>query len=90
VIIGVSKDSVSSHEKFKTKYDLNFLLASDENGAACEAYGVWVEKNMYGKKYMGIQRATFLINTEGKLAAIWPKAKTTGHAAEVLAEAKKL
>lgn len=90
VIIGVSKDSVARHEKFKAKYELNFMLASDETTHTCEDYGVWVEKNMYGKKYMGIARATFLIDKRGTIAAMWPKVKIEGHAAEVLAEAKKL
>ena len=90
VIIGISKDSVTSHDKFKTKYELNFTLASDEGNDTCERYGVWVEKNMYGKKYMGIQRATFLIDQTGKLARIWPKVKVAGHVAEVLEAAKAL
>lgn len=90
VVIGVSKDSPASHDKFKNKFELNFLLASDESGAVCGDYGVWVEKNMYGKKYMGIQRATFLINTGGKIAGVWPKVKIEGHAADVLASAQKL
>lgn len=89
-VIGVSKDSVESHCKFRDKYGYSILLASDEDGKACEAYGVWVEKNMYGKKYMGIERTTFLINKEGKIAHIWRKVKVDGHAKEVLAEAKKL
>ena len=82
-IVGVSKCSVAKHDKFKAKYDLNFPLLSDENGSMCEDYGVWVEKNMYGKKYMGIQRATFLIDEDGKIAAIWPKVKVPGHVDEV-------
>ncbi len=86
VIIGVSKDSVASHCKFIAKHDLPFLLASDEDGEACEAYRVWVEKNMYGKKYMGIQRATFLINGQGKFTRVWPKVSVKGHVEEVLAE----
>lgn len=90
VIIGISKDSIASHDKFKAKHELNFALASDEDGDVCERYGVWVEKNMYGKKYMGIQRATFLIDKEGKLARIWPKVKVDGHVAEVLKAAKGL
>ena len=89
-IIGVSKDSPKSHDKFKGKFELNFMLASDLTGKVCEDYGVWVEKNMYGKKYMGIQRATFLIDKQGKIAAIWPKVKIEGHAADVLAKAKAL
>lgn len=90
IIIGVSKDSVASHEKFKTKHCLPFALASDGDGTVCEAYGVWVEKSMYGKKYMGIQRATFLIDGAGKLAAVWPKVSVTGHADEVLAAVQAL
>ncbi|MBN8543242.1 MAG: thioredoxin-dependent thiol peroxidase [Alphaproteobacteria bacterium] len=90
VIIGVSKDPVKSHDKFKTKYCLPFTLASDEDGSVCEAYGVWVEKSMYGKKYMGIQRATFLIDKKGSVAAVWPKVSVTGHAAEVLKTAESL
>tara|TARA_R110001592_G_scaffold20926_22_gene84854 strand:+ start:11222 stop:11683 length:462 start_codon:yes stop_codon:yes gene_type:complete len=82
-IIGISKCSVAKHDKFKTKYDLNFPLASDEHGAVCESYGVWKEKNMYGKKYMGIERSTFLIDEHGKIAAIWRKVKVENHIEEV-------
>lgn len=89
-IIGISKDSVASHDKFKSKHELNFILASDEEGDVCERYGVWVEKNMYGKKYMGIQRATFLIDAQGKIARIWPKVKVPGHVQEVLEAAQGL
>lgn len=89
-IIGLSADSVASHDKFKKKYDLGFTLASDEAKAALEAYGVWVEKSMYGKKYMGIERTTVLIDTAGKVAAIWNKVKVDGHAEEVLAAARSL
>ena len=78
-IIGISKCSVAKHDKFKTKHYLNFPLISDENGTMCEDYGTWVEKNMYGKKYMGIQRATFLINEIGTISHIWPKVKVKGH-----------
>ncbi|MBP5856954.1 thioredoxin-dependent thiol peroxidase [Marivibrio halodurans] len=78
-IIGVSRDSVAKHEKFKAKHDLNFPLAADEDGTVCEAYGVWVEKNMYGRKSMGIERSTFLIDPEGKIAKIWRKVKVPGH-----------
>lgn len=85
VVIGVSKDSVSSHDKFTAKYGLKVQLASDPEGAACEAYGVWVEKNMYGRKYMGIERATFLIGKTGRIEQIWRKVKVKGHADEVLA-----
>lgn len=87
-ILGVSKDTLAKHEKFKAKHCLPFDLASDEEGDLCESYGVWVEKNMYGKKYMGIQRATFLIDENGKFAAIWPKVSVKGHVEEVLAAAK--
>lgn len=89
-IIGVSKDSPKSHDKFKGKFELNFMLASDLTGKVCEDYGVWVEKNMYGKKYMGIQRATFLIDKKGRIAHIWPKVKIDGHAADVLEKVKAL
>lgn len=90
VVIGVSKDSIKSHEKFRDKYCLPFALASDEDGKTCEAYGVWVEKSMYGKKYMGIERATFLIDKTGTLRQIWRKVKVDGHVVEVLAAAKTL
>lgn len=89
VVLGISKDSVKSHDKFKDKYCLPFELLSDEDGKICEAYGTWVEKSMYGKTYMGIQRDTFLIDAEGKIAQIWRKVKPDGHPAEVLTEAKK-
>jgi peroxiredoxin Q/BCP len=89
-IVGVSRDSVASHDKFKKKFDLSFLLASDEDGKVCQAYGVWVEKSMYGKKYMGIERATFLINAKGVIRNIWRKVKANGHAAEVLKAAEAL
>jgi len=85
-IIGISKDSVTKHDKFKTKYNLQFPLASDEHGTTCEDYGVWKEKNMYGKKYMGIERSTFLIDENGKIAAIWRKVKVPGHVEAVQAE----
>jgi len=84
VIIGISKDSVNSHDKFKSKYELPFTLASDEELQACNDYGVWVEKSMYGRKYMGIERSTFLISPEGKIQNIWRKVKVKGHADEVL------
>jgi thioredoxin-dependent peroxiredoxin len=88
-IIGVSADSVASHDKFKKKYDLGFSLASDESKAMLEAYGVWLEKSMYGKKYMGIERTTVLIGADGKIKQIWNKVKVPGHADEVLAAAQK-
>lgn len=84
VIIGVSKDSVTSHDKFKKKYDLPFSLASDENSDVCERYGVWVEKSMYGRKYMGIERTTFLIDEAGIVRQAWSKVKVPGHGAAVL------
>ena len=89
VIIGISKDSVKSHDKFKAKYCLSFPLASDEDTAICQKYGVWVEKSMYGKKYMGIDRVTFLINPNGKIAHIWEKVSVNGHASDVLAKVKE-
>ena len=85
IILGVSKDSPSKHDKFKSKYDLPFTLISDEDGAICEAYCTWVEKKMYGRTYMGIQRATFLIDSNGKIAEIWPKVKVKEHNDEVKA-----
>ncbi|MEJ2016575.1 MAG: thioredoxin-dependent thiol peroxidase [Limibacillus sp.] len=89
-IIGVSKDSVAKHDKFKAKHELPFTLASDEDGSVCEAYGTWVEKSMYGRKYMGIDRATFLIGHDGKIAQIWRKVKVPGHVDEVLAAARQI
>ncbi|MDH5722259.1 MAG: thioredoxin-dependent thiol peroxidase [Alphaproteobacteria bacterium] len=82
-IIGLSKCSVKKHDKFKEKYKLNFPLASDENGSACEEYGAWVEKSMYGRKYMGIERSTFLIDEDGIIAKIWRKVKVPGHVEDV-------
>lgn len=89
-LLGVSKDSLASHAKFTAKYDLSVPLASDPDGAMIEAYGSWVEKNMYGRKYMGIERSTFLIDASGKLARIWRKVKVPGHAAQVLEAAQAL
>ena len=89
-VIGVSRDSVASHDKFKSKYGLPFALASDLDGKVCEAYGTWVEKSMYGRKYMGIDRATFLIERDGTIARIWRKVKVPGHAEAVLAAAREL
>jgi thioredoxin-dependent peroxiredoxin len=89
-IVGVSKDSVASHDKFKTKFKLPFPLASDEDGKVCEAYDTWVEKSMYGKTYMGIERSTFLIDETGVIRNIWRKVKADGHAAEVLKAAEAL
>lgn len=89
-VIGVSKDSVSSHGKFSGKLCLPFSLASDETTTVCEDYGVWVEKNMYGKKYMGIERATFLIDGKGVIRQVWRKVKVEGHVTEVLGAAQAL
>jgi peroxiredoxin Q/BCP len=90
LIVGVSKDDLNSHKKFKAKYCLDFDLASDNNSDTCEKYGVWVEKSMFGKKYMGVERSTFLIDKQGKIAYIWPKVSVTNHAEEVLEQLKKL
>jgi thioredoxin-dependent peroxiredoxin len=89
-VIGVSKDSVASHDKFKKKHALSVILASDPEGQVIESYGSWVEKSMYGRKYMGIDRSTFLIDGKGKLAKIWRKVKVPGHVEEVLAVTKSL
>ncbi|WP_373235695.1 thioredoxin-dependent thiol peroxidase [Cohaesibacter celericrescens] len=83
-IIGISPDSVKKHDNFIAKHDLSILLAADVEKSVCETYGVWVEKKMYGKTYMGVERSTFLIDQNGKLARIWPKVKVKGHATEVL------
>jgi peroxiredoxin Q/BCP len=88
VIIGISKDSVSSHDKFAAKYGLRLQLASDPDAKAIARYGVWVEKSMYGRKYMGIERATFLLGRDGRIKQIWRKVKVKGHADEVLAKVK--
>lgn len=90
VVIGISPDSVASHKKFRAKHDLTVQLVADEEKKVAMAYGVWVEKSMYGKKYMGVERATFLINKAGKIARIWRKVKVAGHAEDVLAVAKAL
>jgi thioredoxin-dependent peroxiredoxin len=90
VVIGVSKDSTKSHAKFRAKHKLDVELGSDESGVVCEAYGVWVEKSMYGRNYMGIERSTFLIGADGKIAQIWRKVKVADHAKQVLAVAKSL
>ena len=87
-VIGISKDPPAKHDRFKAKYDLNFTLASDEDGKVVEAYGVWVEKNLYGRKYMGIERTTFLIDEKGKVQAVWRKVKVNGHVEAVLEAAQ--
>ena len=88
-VVGVSKDSLRKHENFRAKHELTVELISDENGELCEAFGVWVEKQMYGKTYMGIQRSTFLFNPDGKLLFSWPKVKLATHAEDVLNELKQ-
>jgi peroxiredoxin Q/BCP len=85
VVLGVSPDDVASHEKFQKKFNLPFALLADTDHAVADAYGVWKEKSMYGKKYMGIERTTFIINGKGKIAKIFPKVKVEEHHAEVLA-----
>ena len=88
-VVGLSKDGVASHDKFKAKHGLPFPLASDEDGQVVEAYGSWVEKNMYGKTYMGIDRSTFLIGPDGTLRKVWRKVKVPGHVDAVLAAARE-
>jgi peroxiredoxin Q/BCP len=89
-ILGISKDSPKAHGKFTEKYDLKVPLATDADGSVCEAFGTWIEKSMYGRKYMGIDRATFLIDQGGTIARVWRKVKVPGHAEEVLAAAAAL
>lgn len=89
-IIGISTDSVSSHDKFKKKHGLELALGADEERQVVEAYGVWTEKSMYGRKYMGIERTTVLIDGAGNVARVWEKVKVPGHAEEVLTAAKAL
>jgi peroxiredoxin Q/BCP len=89
-ILGVSKDSPQSHAKFTGKYNLQVKLATDPDGKVCEAFGTWGEKSLYGRKYMGIDRATFLVDRDGTVARIWRKVKVPGHAEEVLAAAREL
>lgn len=89
-VVGVSPDPVKSHDKFKAKHDLKVTLASDEDKEAIEAYGVWAEKQMYGKTYMGVERSTFLIGKDGRIAKVWRKVKVPGHAAAVLEAVKVL
>ncbi len=90
VILGVSPDSVASHEKFISKFQLPFGLLADEDKKMCQDYGVWVEKSMYGKKYMGVARTTFIINKEGTIAKVFEKVKPEGHHQEVIAALKDL
>ena len=90
VVIGVSKDTVAKHDKFRDKHELKVMLASDEAGEVVEAYGAWVEKSMYGRKYMGIERSTFLINQDGIIEKLWNKVKVNGHVDDVLNAVKAL
>ena len=89
-MIGVFKDTVAKHEKFADKHELRIIMASDEDGAICEKYGVWVEKKNYGRTYMGIERSTFLIDAGGKVAKVWRKVSVKGHAEAVLEAAKEI
>ena len=89
-VIGISPDSADSHDRFKAKHDLSVALAADPDRRAIEAYGVWAEKNMYGRKYMGVERATFLIDREGRIARQWRKVRVKGHVEDVLATARAL
>ena len=89
-ILGVSPDAVKKNDKFKAKYELDFPLLSDEEKGMLAAYGVWVEKSMYGRKYMGVERTTLLIDKDGRISRLWSKVKVPGHAAEVLAAAQAL
>ena len=90
VVAGMSPDPVKKHDKFRDKHSLGVTLISDEDKVALDAYGVWVEKSMYGKKYMGVERSTFLIGKDGKIAKAWRKVSVTGHVDEVLAAARAL
>jgi peroxiredoxin Q/BCP len=89
-VLGVSKDTVAAHDKFIAKHRLKLMLGSDPDGAACEAYGVWAEKSMYGKAYFGIVRSTFLIDAKGRIARVWRKVKVPGHVEEVLEAVRTL
>jgi len=89
-IIGLSADSVASHDRFKAKHGLNFTLAADTDTSLAQAFGVWVEKSMYGRKYMGLERSTFLVDGDGVIRRVWRKVKVPGHALEVLAAARNL
>lgn len=90
VIIGISKDELKRHEKFRAKYDLEHILLSDVEVKVCELFNCWVEKSMYGRKYMGIERKTFLIDKKGVIQKIWPKVKVKGHVEEVLSSVKEM
>lgn len=90
VVIGVSKDSAAKHKRFREKHDLKVILGADENGAVCDKYGVWVEKTLYGRKFMGIERTTFLIDEKAVIRKIWRKVKVPGHSAAVLEAVRAL
>ena len=90
VVIGISKDPVASHDKFKKKHNLPFILASDAGSDVCEKYGTWVEKSMYGRKYMGIERCTFLLDEQGMVRGVWHKVKVPGHVNQVLQAARAI
>lgn len=90
VVVGISPDTVKSHDKFKAKHDLGVILAADPEKTAIEAYGCWVEKSMYGRKYMGVERSTFLIGPDGRIARAWRKVSVKGHVDDVLAATQKL
>jgi len=90
IVIGISKDDLTSHEKFSSKHDLKFMLGADIEGKMCENYGVWAQKSMFGKKYMGINRSTFLIDPQGKIAYIWHKVSVASHASSVLKKLEEL
>lgn len=90
VVVGISPDGLASHQKFAEKHGLNVVLAADEDRSAAEAYGVWVEKSMYGRKYMGVERSTFLVDAKGRVARVWRKVKVPGHADAVLAAVREL
>ncbi|MDT0682897.1 thioredoxin-dependent thiol peroxidase [Roseicyclus sp. F158] len=89
-VLGISRDSVAKHDKFKAKHELGVTLLADEDGTVCEEYGTWVEKSMYGKTYMGVDRATFLIDADGAIAEVWRKVKVPGHVEAVLKAARDL
>jgi len=89
-VVGVSRDTPAKHDKFKAKHELTVTLASDEDGSVCEAYGVWKEKTLYGRKFMGVERSTFLIDPKGKIAQVWRKVRVPGHVEAVLEAARAL
>ncbi|GGE21036.1 peroxiredoxin [Polymorphobacter glacialis] len=90
LVLGISRDTAAKHAKFRAKHDLTIALGADTDGAVTDSYGVWIEKSLYGRKYLGIERATFLIGRDGRIARVWNKVKVASHAAEVLAAAQNL